>query len=115
MKTADETGLAQPYDGAIVMSGSHNGVQKQIRDIHPPAAIYIHCMAHGLNFVIIASCMTTRHVVTSDIFLKPAVVVCVLFSPGQRQGIQLGRSAKNAPKLTELSDTVLDGFVDIET
>jgi hypothetical protein len=59
-KTADTVGLrgvpivAQAYDGASVMSGKDNGVQKQVRDIHP-AALYVHCMAHKLNLVIVAS------------------------------------------------------------
>ena len=54
--------IARAYDGAGVMSGKHNGVQKKIRDLHP-AAVYMHCMAHKLNLVIVASCMTTRQVV----------------------------------------------------
>jgi len=99
METADKAGLgdvsivAQAYDGASVMSGKDNGVQKQIRDIHP-AAIYIHCMAHKLNLVIVASCMTTRHIVTFFSNLQ-SLYVCFFFSPGQRQVIHLmPRSAR---------------------
>ncbi len=113
MKTADKAGLgnvpivAQAYDGASVMSGNDTGVQKQIRDIHP-TAIYIHCMAHKLNLVIVASCMTTRHV---EIFFSNLQSLYVFFSrPGNDKSFtacrdQLGISAKNAPKLTDLSDT----------
>ena len=44
--------VAQAYDGASVMSGSCSGVQQRIREI-VPQAVYIHCMAHKLNLVIV--------------------------------------------------------------
>lgn len=113
MKTADTAGLrgvpivAQAYDGASVMSGKDNGVQKQVRDIHP-AALYVHCMAHKLNLVIVASCMTTRYIVS---FFSNLQSLYVFFSrPGNDKSFnacrdQLGISAKTALKLTDLSDT----------
>ncbi|XP_078506844.1 zinc finger MYM-type protein 1-like [Lissotriton helveticus] len=42
--------IAQSYDGASVMSGSHGGVQKRIRDVYPNAH-YVHCHAHQLNLI----------------------------------------------------------------
>ncbi|XP_023247158.1 uncharacterized protein LOC106642184 [Copidosoma floridanum] len=39
------------YDGASVMSGMYNGVQKRIKDIQPNAE-YVHCASHNLNLVI---------------------------------------------------------------
>jgi len=50
--------IGQSYVGAAVMSGSHGGVQSKLRQNHPPAskAIYIHCMAHQLNLVIVDMC-----------------------------------------------------------
>jgi len=99
--------IAQAYDGASVMSGKDNGVQKQIRDLHP-TAIYIHCMAHKLNLVIVASCLTTRHTVS---FFANLHSLYVFFSrPGNNKSFlacreALGISAKKAPMLTSLSDT----------
>ena len=46
------TGLAA--DGASVMSGELSGVQAQLKKIHPHL-IYIHCVAHRLNLVIVNS------------------------------------------------------------
>ena len=37
--------VLQGYDGASVMSGVCNGVQKRIRDV-APQALYVHCHAH---------------------------------------------------------------------
>lgn len=36
------------------MSGAHNGLNKNFQNDHPNA-IYIHCFAHKLNFVIVNS------------------------------------------------------------
>jgi hypothetical protein len=41
----------QGYDGASVMSGLYNGVQKHISD-KEPRAVYVHCASHNLNLVI---------------------------------------------------------------
>jgi len=43
--------VAQTYDGAAVMSGSHNGLQTLIRQKYKNA-IYIHFYAHKLNLVL---------------------------------------------------------------
>lgn len=51
--------MGQGYDGASVMSGVYNGVQKQIKDIQPNAE-YVHCASHNLNLVIndaVSSCV----------------------------------------------------------
>lgn len=50
--------IGQSYDGAAVMSGSEGGVQSKLRQNHPLAskAIYIHCVAHKLNLVIVDMC-----------------------------------------------------------
>ena len=44
--------IVQCYKGAAVMSGVHNGVQDKFRE-EVPQAIYIHCHAHRLNFVLV--------------------------------------------------------------
>lgn len=41
----------QSYDGANVMSGTYNGVQRKIKDLQPNAE-FVHCASHNLNLVI---------------------------------------------------------------
>ncbi|KAF0763559.1 zinc finger MYM-type protein 1-like, partial [Aphis craccivora] len=41
----------QGYDGASVMSGVYNGLQKRICE-REPNAVYVHCAAHNLNLVL---------------------------------------------------------------
>lgn len=45
--------IAQSYDGASVMSGRYNGVQKLIRDISQNPCPYVHCYAHRLNLILV--------------------------------------------------------------
>ncbi|XP_042907739.1 zinc finger MYM-type protein 1-like [Parasteatoda tepidariorum] len=54
--------VGQGFDGASVMSGVYNGVQKHIKDIQPNAE-YVHCATHNLNLVIndgVSSCVETQ-------------------------------------------------------
>ena len=44
--------VSQGYDGASVMSGKNNGVQKRIKEV-APQAMYVHCHAHCLNLVLV--------------------------------------------------------------
>jgi hypothetical protein len=50
--------IGQAYDGANVMSGHIGGVQAKLKIVHPPAkcAVYVHCMAHKINLVVIDMC-----------------------------------------------------------
>lgn len=43
--------VGQCYDGASVMSGQLNGLQKKFKD-KAPQAIFVHCLAHRLNLVL---------------------------------------------------------------
>ncbi|XP_023209640.1 uncharacterized protein LOC111612633 [Centruroides sculpturatus] len=47
--------LAQSYDGASVMSGKNRGLQEIIKETHPHP-IYIHCLAHKLNLLVVDLC-----------------------------------------------------------
>lgn len=47
--------IGQSYDGASVMSGFKGGLQAKIKESNPQA-IFIHCLAHRLNLVIVDSC-----------------------------------------------------------
>lgn len=53
--------VAQCYDGASVMSGHVTGVQQRMKEEHPHA-MYIHCLAHKLNLVLVESCTVNRTV-----------------------------------------------------
>lgn len=47
--------IGQCYDGAAVMAGHLNGLQKKIKEF-APQAIFLHCLAHRLNLVLQQSC-----------------------------------------------------------
>jgi len=51
--------IARSYDGASVMLGHLNGVQSKIKDFYP-CAIYTHCMAHRLNFIVVDTCKNIK-------------------------------------------------------
>ena len=48
--------IAQTYDGAAFMSGELNGAQAKVKD-SAPDAIFIHCLAHKLNLVLIQAAL----------------------------------------------------------
>lgn len=50
--------IGQSYDGANFMSGFMRGAQAKLREVYPQAknAIYVHCMAHRLNLVVVDMC-----------------------------------------------------------
>ena len=70
--------VAQGYDGAAVMSRSKNGVQSKIRKDHP-SAVYIHCMAHKLNLVLVEACKVNRMV--NLFFLTLETIYCFFAQP----------------------------------
>jgi len=51
--------IVQSYDGASVMSGCRGGVQTLLKKYHS-SAVYIHCMAHRLNLVVIDMCKNVK-------------------------------------------------------
>ena len=42
----------QAMDGCSVMFGAHGGLQALVRQISP-SALYVHCMAHRLNLMLV--------------------------------------------------------------
>jgi hypothetical protein len=58
--------VAQSYDGAAVMAGHVSRVQQKIKLDHP-CAVYIHCLAHKLNLVLVKSCSINR---TAAVFFQ---------------------------------------------
>lgn len=53
--------IAQTYDGASVMSGTSRGVQALFRQ-EVPQAVYVHCMNHRRNLVIVDVCKAIKPV-----------------------------------------------------
>lgn len=51
--------IAQTYDGAAVMAGQHNGLQKLMTDKYEQAQ-FVHCYAHQLNLVLKQSVNSIR-------------------------------------------------------
>lgn len=52
--------IGQSHDGASVMSGVNNGLQKIIRDTHS-LAMYVHCLAHKVNLVLVNACESNNY------------------------------------------------------
>jgi len=99
--------VAQAYDGASVMSGRENGVQMKIREVHP-TAVYVHCMAHRLNLVVVQSCKITRH--AASFFDVLESLYCFFARPNNHKVFMetrslLGVTSLNKLELTQLSDT----------
>lgn len=68
--------VAQSYDGAAVMSGKFNGVQQKVKTVHP-SAIYIHCMAHRVNLLILDTCKIVK--VCCNLFWQNILIFLKLF------------------------------------
>ena len=64
--------ITQTYDGAAVMSGELNGVQAKVKD-SAPDAIFIHCLAHKLNLVLIQAAL---HIQNAIYFFQPLEDYC---------------------------------------
>lgn len=62
--------VAQSYDGAAVMTGHVNGVQQKMHQDHP-SVVYMHCMPHKLNLVLVDASKVNR---TATMFFTPSRV-----------------------------------------
>ncbi len=51
--------IAQTYDGAAVMASDLNGVQARIKE-RVPSSIFVHCLAHSLNLVLVSGIKDIR-------------------------------------------------------
>lgn len=102
---ADVPILAQSYDGASVMSGKHRGLQSIIKETHPQA-IYIHCLAHKLNLVVVDSC---KKVSAATAFFNTLEALYIHFAqPGNHARLQEMHEAlgiKSGRAITSLSTT----------
>ena len=74
--------VGQGYDGAAVMSGSKNGVQKKVSDAYPNA-IYVHCRSHVLNLALAGACTGIDSV--RDLFDNVAKITSFLGDGAKRK------------------------------
>ena len=89
--------IAQTYDGAAVMSGELNGVQAKVKD-SAPDAIFIHCLAHKLNFELIQAAL---HIPKCNIFFSTIGGLSSFFtSSSKRTAVLDDMVNKRFPKLT---------------
>ena len=65
--------VSQGYDGASLMSGRCNGVQKKVKE-EAPHARYIHCYAHILNLVLVDSVKKVQE--ASEFFALLQALLC---------------------------------------
>ncbi|XP_060847136.1 zinc finger MYM-type protein 1-like [Rhopalosiphum padi] len=99
--------IGQAYDGANVMSGHIGGVQAKLKIVHPPAkcAVYVHCMAHKINLVVIDMC---KHLKDARNLFNALEALYVHFSHPTRNGkltdLQFKLNMKKTT-LSQLSDT----------
>ena len=95
--------VAQGYDSAAVMSRSKNGVQSKIRKDHP-SAVYIHCMAHKLNLVLVEACKVNRMI--NSFFLTLETIDCFFAQPMNHEAFkEAQRSLGIKPEIGMISDT----------
>ncbi|CAK6965167.1 zinc finger MYM-type protein 1-like [Scomber scombrus] len=95
--------VAQCYDGAAVMSGHVSGVQAQLLGDHP-SPIYIHCMAHKLNLVLVDTCEVNR--TANGYFLTLESLYTFFTQPGTHHAYKKAQEDIGATKeITALSNT----------
>lgn len=82
---ADIPIIGQSYDGANVMSGYKNGLLAKIKESNPQA-VFIHCLAHRLNLVVVDSCSNIR---TATSFFNTIEALYIHFSkPGNNSELK---------------------------
>ena len=104
----DLTGLVgQGYDGAAVMSGSNNGLQKKVSDAYPNA-VYVHCRSHVLNLALAGACTGIDSV--RDLFDNVAKIASFLGDGAKRKEMFKQNAATEAnDELTALLTESGDG------
>eukprot|EP00794_Sanderia_malayensis_P016611 gene16611-18300_t len=95
----------QAMDGCSTMSGIRGGLQTLVREISP-TALYVHCMAHRLNLVLVKAATNSVRVKS---FFGVLESLCSFFVASPKQMVQLHKAQDNAGKNHEtpkaLSDT----------
>lgn len=90
--------VGQCYDGASVMSGHLNGLQKKIKD-KAPQAVFVHCLAHRLNLVLQQSFLRMSK---CRIFFASLSGIPSFFHHSAKRSFALNStSARHIPSITE--------------
>ena len=98
--------VSQGYDGATVMSGRCNGVQKRIQEVAPKAR-YVHCYAHNLNLALI-DCVKIDNDASEFFALLQSLYVFISSSKAHTIFMEKQRELfpdKQPKQLQKLSDT----------
>jgi hypothetical protein len=77
--------VGQTYDGASVMAGHLDGLQKKVIDVYPKA-LFTHCCAHALNLVLQQSLMNIKD---CNIFFQTLNGLSAFFSKSSKRTIAL--------------------------
>ena len=95
----------QAMDGCSTMSGIRGGLQALVRELSP-TALYVHCMGHRLNLVLVKA---ATNIVQVKCFFGVLEKLCSFFTASPRRISQLRTAQENAGKRHEtpkaLSDT----------
>ena len=96
---------AQATDGCSVTSGAHGGLQAlPVRQISP-SALYVHCMAHRFNLMLVKA--STSSVPTKSFFgLLESLYSFFVASP--KRVAQLHECQKNASKPNQMPKSLSD-------
>ena len=88
----------QAMDGCSVMSGAHGGLQALVRQISP-SALYVHCMAHRLNLMLVKA---SRSSVPMKSFFGLLESLYSFFVASPKRVAQLHEWQKNANKPNQM-------------
>jgi hypothetical protein len=94
----------QAMDGCSTMSGAHGGLQALVREI-TPSALYVHCMAHRLNLVLVKAATTCVPVKSFFGFLGN---LCSFFTASPKRIAQLHKSQQSAKRRSEMPKSLSD-------
>lgn len=90
--------IGQCYDGASVMSGQLNGLQKKFKE-KAPQAVFVHCLAHRLNLVLQQS---FKKISKCRIFFSSLSGMPSFFHNSAKRSYALAAtSARRIPTITE--------------
>ncbi|XP_064081945.1 zinc finger MYM-type protein 1-like [Macrobrachium nipponense] len=77
--------VAQTYDGAVVVVGQQNSLNKRIQDLHP-CAIFVHCYSHLLNLTLQQS---AKNIIGCRTFLQTLSCLTTFFPKSSKKTLAL--------------------------
>ena len=91
-------------DGCSVMSGAHGGLQALVRQISP-SALYVHCMAHRLNLMLVKASTSS---VSMKSFFHQLENLYSFFVASPKRVAQQHECQKNARKPNQMRKSLSD-------